>query len=203
MGALSRDFARMQTAFLSPHDSGTIRKLRFMLTNSEFHCVAAYRLGQYAARLRGESKIRGLALTVVHRLWNRWITHIHHCDVDSRARIGAGFLIMHRSGVVVGPCTIGKNFVIHQNVTIGMRVAGGDQGVPQIGDNVWIGPGAVITGAITVGDGATISAGSIVSRDVPAHSLVAGNPGRVIARDYDNSEILGLGANPQDVQPPI
>lgn len=195
MGALSRDFARMQSAFL--HGAGPVRRFYFVLTNSELHCVAAYRLGQYASRLRRRSKLPGLALTVVHRLWNRWITHIDHCDVDHRAQIGDGFLIMHRSGVIIGPSAIGRNFVIHQNVTIGQRVAGRDQGVPQIGDNVWIGPGAVVTGSITVGDGVTISAGSIVSRDVPAGSLVAGNPGRVIARDYDNSEILGLSADPE------
>ena len=55
---------------------------------------------------------------------------------------------------------------------------------------MWIGPGATITGDVTIGDGATISAGSVVSRDVPARALVAGNPGRVIASDYDNSAML-------------
>lgn len=64
--------------------------------------------------------------------------------------------------------------------------------MPQIGDNVWIGPGAVITGAITVGDGATISAGTVLSKDVPAACLVAGNPGRVVARDYDNSGMINF-----------
>lgn len=133
-----------------------------------------------------------IPLIVVHRLWNRWNTHIHHCDIDRTAVIGPGLLLMHRQGIIIGPVVLGVNSVIHHNVTIGQRVAAADQGVPHIGDDVWIGTGAILVGAITVGSGATISAGSVVSRDVPERSLVAGNPGRVIATDYDNSTMINF-----------
>jgi carbonic anhydrase/acetyltransferase-like protein (isoleucine patch superfamily) len=116
--------------------------------------------------------------------------NIHHADIDPRAQIGPGLLLMHHTGVFIGPAVIGDNCVLHHNVTIGQRVASGNQGVPRLGNDVWIGPGATITGDVTIGDGATISAGSVVSRDVPARALVAGNPGRVIASDYDNSAML-------------
>lgn len=49
-----------------------------------------------------------------------------------------------------------------------------------IGDDVWIGCGALIMKGVTVGDGAVIAAHSVVTKDVPAHSIVAGNPATVI-----------------------
>lgn len=134
----------------------------------------------------------GLLLAGVHRVLNRVVTHLDHAEISGRADIGAGLLLMHRTGVLIGPVKIGDYCVLHQNVTIGQRVAGGDQGVPVIGDNVWIGPGATITGDVCIGDGVTISAGSVLSKNVPDRCLVAGNPARVIKQDYDNSGILGL-----------
>jgi serine O-acetyltransferase len=97
---------------------------------------------------------------------------------------------MHRTGITVGPVVIGENSTLHQNVTIGMRVALGDQGVPRFGRNVWIGPGATISGGGAIGDGVAISAGTVLSRDVPSRCLVGGNPGRVLAQDYDNSAMV-------------
>jgi acetyltransferase-like isoleucine patch superfamily enzyme len=49
-----------------------------------------------------------------------------------------------------------------------------------IGRNVWIAAGATIIGGVTVGDNAVVAAGSVVTRDVPANTLVGGNPARVI-----------------------
>jgi serine O-acetyltransferase len=188
---LAADLTRMFATFLSGAQTSTARKIAFVLTNSEFHSVACYRFGRFAARLRRRSAFAGILFMIVHRLWNRWVTHLHHCDISAYADIGPGFLLMHRTGVIIGAARIGKNVVIHQNVTIGQRVSGGDRGLPQIGDNVWIGPGAIIAGSIHVGDGATVSAGTVLSRDVPAHALVAGVPGRVVSQDYDNTEMLG------------
>lgn len=189
---LSEDIAHGMAAVLPPHPSSRVR-LQYLLTNSEFHGVATYRLGRLAHDLRGRNSALSTPLVVVHRLVNRVMTHIDHLEIAPGASIGPGLLLMHRHGVIIGPVTIGRNCVVHQNVTIGQRVAGGDQGVPRLGDNVWIGPGAIITGDITVGDGVTVSAGSVLSKDVPDRCLVAGNPARVIARDYDNSRMIGLG----------
>jgi serine O-acetyltransferase len=140
--------------------------------------------------LRARHALVGVVTLVVHRIWNRWTTNWHHCDISRKADIGPGLILMHRTGVQIGPAVIGSNCRIHQNVTIGQRVAGRDHGVPRIGDNVWIGPGATITGAITIGDDVTISAGTVLSKDVPNGCLVGGNPGRVIASGYDNSTFV-------------
>ena len=49
-----------------------------------------------------------------------------------------------------------------------------------IGDNCWIGGNVTICGGVTIGDGCVIGAGSVVTRDIPANTLAAGNPCKVI-----------------------
>ena len=49
-----------------------------------------------------------------------------------------------------------------------------------IGDNVWIGDKATILPHVTIGDGSVIAANAVVTKDVPAYSVVAGNPAKVI-----------------------
>ena len=46
--------------------------------------------------------------------------------------------------------------------------------------NVWIAAGATIIGGVTIGENSVVAAGSVVTRDVPANTLVAGNPARII-----------------------
>jgi acetyltransferase-like isoleucine patch superfamily enzyme len=52
----------------------------------------------------------------------------------------------------------------------------------RVGDDVWIGSGAIITDGVTVGRGAVIAAGAVVTSDVPPHTVVAGAPARVIRK---------------------
>jgi len=194
LGAFSVDLERMYYLKLGARRTSPAARTAFWLFNSELHCVASYRLGRFAERLRARNRFLGEVALTAYRVLNRWVTHIDHADISRFADIGPGLLVMHRYGLVVGPASIGRNLVLHQNVTIGQRSAGGDEGVPKIGDNVWIGPGAVLSGGITIGDGVTISAGTVLSKDVPAKCLVAGNPGRVIRQNYDNTAMLDLPA---------
>ena len=58
-----------------------------------------------------------------------------------------------------------------------------------LGNNVWIGDGAKVCKGVTIGDNSVIGAGSIVTSDIPANSIAAGNPARVI-KPLDPSQPL-------------
>ena len=59
-------------------------------------------------------------------------------------------------------------------------------GPTRVGDNVWCGSGVVITSGVTVGERCVIGANSVVTRDLPAHSVAAGAPARVLRTiEYD------------------
>src|SRR6266853_5172069 len=57
----------------------------------------------------------------------------------------------------------------------------------RIGDNCFIGAHSIILPGVTIGDGTIVAAGSVVARDVPAGSLVAGNPARVVEHNVQTS----------------
>ena len=54
------------------------------------------------------------------------------------------------------------------------------KGPTRIGDNVWLGAGAVVTGGVTIGDRSVIGAGSVVTQDIPGGVVAAGTPARVL-----------------------
>jgi maltose O-acetyltransferase len=65
----------------------------------------------------------------------------------------------------------------------GLRAAGLEMARPvRVGNNVWVGGGAILCPGVTVGDNSVLGAGSVVVRDVPANVVAAGNPCRVLRR---------------------
>ena len=72
---------------------------------------------------------------------------------------------------------------IATGVTIGQENRGTRKGTPVIGNSVWVGTNAVIVGNINIGDDVLIAPLSFVNFDVPSHSVVIGNPARVIHKD--------------------
>ncbi len=87
----------------------------------------------------------------------------------------------HPYGIVVHPdVRLGENVVVMHQVTIG-QLEPADVGVPVIGDDVFLGAGAKVLGAIQVGAGARIGANAVVTRDVPPGATVVG-ANRIVER---------------------
>lgn len=118
--------------------------------------------------------------TLRHRFWSA----VSGAEIPlNSSRIAGGLLIPHPNGVVVHPeAVIGPNCLVFQQVTIG---TGPKPGVPRLGGNIDVGPGAKILGGVTVGDHAVIGANAVVLNDVPAGAVAVGVPAvtkRVLSR---------------------
>ena len=83
-------------------------------------------------------------------------------------------------GIVIHPrCRIGNDVWISQQVTLGGR---GDEGVPVIGNNVFIGAGAKILGGVKIGNNAKIGANAVVLRDVPNGVTAVGTSAKIVIK---------------------
>ena len=101
----------------------------------------------------------------------------HGVELRPDTQIGKGLYLGHPYGITVNlGAKIGENCNLHKGVTIGQENRGPRKGSPVIGDRVWIGINATVVGNITVGDDVLIAPNSYVNCDVPAHSVVFGNP---------------------------
>ena len=94
-----------------------------------------------------------------------------------------GLTLYHYGSIVVNAaCQIGRNCCIMNNVNIGANQ--GSLKAPKIGNDVYIGPGAVIFGEIEIADGCYIGANAVVNKSIlEPHSVVAGVPGKVLKTD--------------------
>jgi serine O-acetyltransferase len=93
--------------------------------------------------------------------------------------IGPGLFIAHGYATTLAAERIGANCYVHQGVTIGWDYR--SDRAPIVGDDVFIGAGAVIVGAVTVGDGARIGANAMVLCDVPPGATAVGVPARIFS----------------------
>ena len=122
---------------------------------------------------------------------NVFINPPFYCDYGNHIKVGKNVFMNYNCTILdVATVTIGDNCQIAPNVAI--YTAGHplhpvsrnslyEYGIPvTIGNNVWIGGNSVILPGITIGDNCVIGAGSVVTKDIPAWSIAAGNPARVI-----------------------
>jgi serine O-acetyltransferase len=135
---------------------------------------------------------------LAHRLWNRgWLTlgrFVSHVgrfltgiEIHPGACLGPGLFIDHGMGVVIGETTeVGANCTLYQGVTLGGTSLKKEKRHPTLGNNIVVGAGAKILGAITIGDHSKIGAGSVVVTEVPPQSTVVGIPGRVVQRSGEH-----------------
>lgn len=125
-----------------------------------------------------------------YRLLRR-IKYKYGFDISYRTTIGPGFYIGHFGGVVIhGDTVIGSNCNISQGITIGILTRGKNAGIPTIGDRVFIGPGALVLGGITIGNDVLIGANAVINFDVADESVVAAPASSVISQKGSGDYIL-------------
>jgi len=129
---------------------------------------------------------------VAHTLWHwripflpRLVSHVSRfitgIEIHPGAEIGEGFFIDHGMGVVIGETSeIKDNVALYQGVTLGGTSLQKKKRHPTLGNNVVVGAGAKLIGAITIGDNVKVGASSVVISSVPHNATVVGVPGRVV-----------------------
>lgn len=103
---------------------------------------------------------------------------------------GKGLSIAHLGTIVVnGNCSIGENCRIHVGVVIGSNGKNYKGGVPVLGDNIYIAPGAKIFGNIKIANGCRIGANAVVNKNCNIeNATLVGVPAKIITKDIEGNE---------------
>jgi len=147
-----------------------------------FHALVAYRI-MHELWLQDH---RPLALLLQNR-----ISVVLGVDIHPAAQIGKGVMLDHATGIVIGEtAVVGNNVSIMQSVTLGGTGKESGDRHPKIRDGVLISVGAAILGNIEIGEGSQVAAGSVVLDSVPAHTLVAGVPAKIVGKPHNKQPAL-------------
>jgi serine O-acetyltransferase len=161
---------------------------------------------------------KGFAALVVHRAARqKWLSRkrsmtalflqsqasaVFAMDIHPGATIGAGILLDHGTGIVIGETAhLGDGCTMLHGVTLGGTGKDTGDRHPKVGKHVLIGAGASILGNILIGDRAKIGAGSIVLRPIPAGATAVGSPARIIGKTLEEDPASSLDENLHSVRP--
>lgn len=135
--------------------------------------TTAPRSGNYAPTCGGSSANLSTATTATTSTWAKVPSVNFDCVFLDLAPIRIG------CGTLIGPKV--QLLTAHHPFDAATRGTALEAGKPiVIGDHCWLGGGVIVCPGVTIGDRAVIGAGSVVTRDIPADSVAAGNPARII-----------------------
>lgn len=147
------------------------------LGSQGFWVMAVYRFGRWRYGIR-PALVRKPFSLAYHILY-KGVQVLTGIELPCEATVGRNFVIDHFGGIIVNGYTrFGDNCRIRSGVVIGLSRVD-DPCAPVIGNNVDIGSGAKLIGAITIGDNVCIGANAVVNRDVPANSIAVGVPAQI------------------------
>jgi serine O-acetyltransferase len=153
-----------------------------------FWVMVVYRFGRW--RYTVPWRPVRMPLSMLYRVLKFFSEMLLGAELPCEAVIGRRFVIEHIGGIVVsGDAVLGDDCVIRNGVTIGLRNRG-VRGSPRLGNRVDIGAGAKLLGPIHIGDDTVIGANAVVMRDVPANSIAAGVPARIVPRGEKEAAAL-------------
>lgn len=122
------------------------------------------------------SQHKGWAYPITKFMLNRYKRH-YGIFIPAKTHIGYGLYIQHCFGLVINPtAVIGNNLHLSQFTNIGANT----DRAAMIGDNVYLGPGAIIIDDVEIGTGACVGGGAVVVKDVQQNAVVGGVPAREI-----------------------
>ena len=182
---------RADLAIIKERDPAARGALEILLCYPGLHALALHRISHRLWQLRWP--LTPMLARLISQL-GRWLTGI---EIHPGALIGRGVFIDHGMGVVIGEtAVVGNKCLLYQGVTLGGTGKSHGQRHPSLAENVVVGAGAKVLGAIKVGANTRIGAGSVVLRDVAPDSTVVGIPGRVINQSGVRIDPLAHSALP-------
>jgi serine O-acetyltransferase len=170
-GALRADIMRTYEYL----QGGRLRRIVGCLRSPGVQAMAVFRFGQ---RLESQPSLLRVLLQPIYLVLNGLVQIMWGIELPRSATIGPGFYIGHFGGITIAPgVVIGRNCNVSQQITIGLSGQGGKAGVPTIGDNVYLAPGARVFGKISIGNNVKIGANAVVYKDIPDNAIVVLEPG--------------------------
>ena len=153
-------------------DPASRSKIGVLLLYPSIHVMINYRIAH---------KFYSRKMFFMARLISQLSRFFTGIEIHPGAKIGKGLFIDHGMGVVIGETSeIGDNVTIYHGVTLGGLGNARGKRHPTIGNNVLIGSGAKLLGAIVVGDDVKIGANAVVIEDVPCNATAVGVPAKII-----------------------
>ena len=138
--------------------------LELLLFDNGFQAVVLHRIAHW---------LKALGVPLLAPLVARANLFLTGVDINPRATFGPGLVISHGVGLVVGSkVVVGRNALLHHQVTLGAPTVGRIDLCPQIGDDVVLGAGAKLFGSIEIGSRSFIGAGVVLTESLPAGSKV-------------------------------
>ena len=161
-------------AIIRERDPAARGTVEIILCYPGFQAISLHRLSHRLWRSK-------LPLKLIARLLSQLGRSLTGIEIHPGAKIGHGVFIDHGMGVVIGETAeVGNRCLLYQGVTLGGTGKEHGKRHPTLANNVVVGAGAKVLGAIEVGANTRIGAGSVVVGDVDADCTVVGIPGRVI-----------------------
>jgi serine O-acetyltransferase len=138
--------------------------LESLLFENGYQAVVLYRIASWFRHRR---------VPLLGPLVGRLSLFLTSVDISPAAVIGPGLYISHGTGIVIGgKVRMGAQATLLHGVTIGAPTTRRIDQMPVLGDEVFVGAGSRIIGAVTVGDGCFIGLDTVVTEDVPPHTKV-------------------------------
>ena len=130
---------------------------------------------EYLHNTAGHNPLKGMWRFVLEVVNHRLATRLGF--TIPKNVFGPGLHIVHYGTIVVHPeARVGRNCRLHPSTSIGDY-----NGVPHLGNNVYIGPGAKIYGPVTLGDNVAVGANAVVNKSFGSNVTLGGVPARIVA----------------------